>query len=69
MGDAQAQLERDSAIRETIHQKLRDTGEKERLKDLLRQRLIECGWYASPLARAVHTAIALLCCCSSCWRS
>lgn len=25
-------------------QKLIETGEKERLKDLLRQRLVECGW-------------------------
>ena len=28
----------------TINQKLTESGEKERLKELLRTRLIECGW-------------------------
>ena len=31
-------------MRTTIMQKLVETGEKERLKELLRQKLIECGW-------------------------
>ncbi|CAM9474356.1 unnamed protein product [Phaeothamnion confervicola] len=35
---------KDEAVRTTIMQKLIDTGEKERLKDLLRERLIQCGW-------------------------
>ena len=33
-----------SAERTTIHQKLVDTGEKDRLKALLRAKLEECGW-------------------------
>jgi len=42
-----AQAERkqkDDAVRTTIMQKLVETGEKERLKELLRQKLVECGW-------------------------
>ncbi|KAL8566328.1 Transcription and mRNA export factor eny2 [Nucella lapillus] len=31
-------------MRATINQKLVETGERERLKELLRTRLIECGW-------------------------
>jgi len=31
-------------LRTTIHHKLVESGEKERLKDHLRMRLIECGW-------------------------
>ncbi|XP_046385013.1 transcription and mRNA export factor ENY2 [Ischnura elegans] len=31
-------------MKTAINQKLIETGEKERLKDLLRTRLIECGW-------------------------
>ena len=31
-------------MRATIMQKLIETGERERLKDLLRERLIQCGW-------------------------
>ena len=31
-------------MRTTIMQKLVETGEKERLKELLRQKLVECGW-------------------------
>ena len=36
--------QKDDAVRTTIMQKLVETGEKERLKELLRQKLIECGW-------------------------
>ncbi|CAH1780514.1 unnamed protein product [Owenia fusiformis] len=35
---------RDAQMRATINQKLVETGERERLKELLRTRLIECGW-------------------------
>ena len=35
---------KDEQVRTTIHQKLVDTGEKERLKQLLRSKLEECGW-------------------------
>lgn len=31
-------------MRATINQKLVETGERERLKELLRTRLVECGW-------------------------
>lgn len=31
-------------LRASIHHKLVESGEKERLKDHLRMRLIECGW-------------------------
>ena len=34
---------KDEQVRATIHQKLVDTGEKERLKALLRAKLEECG--------------------------
>ncbi|XP_071957682.1 transcription and mRNA export factor ENY2-like [Antedon mediterranea] len=34
----------DAKMRATIHQKMVETGEKERLKELLRAKLIECGW-------------------------
>ena len=46
MSDAGAQerKQKDDAVRTTIMQKLVETGEKERLKELLRQKLIECGW-------------------------
>ncbi|KAJ1458794.1 transcription factor e(y)2-domain-containing protein [Pelagophyceae sp. CCMP2097] len=44
-GDPQAERQRkDDAVRTSIMQKLVETGEKERLKELLRQKLIECGW-------------------------
>ncbi|CAD5116421.1 DgyrCDS5312 [Dimorphilus gyrociliatus] len=36
--------DRELIIRETINQKLEETGEKEKLKRLLRMRLDECGW-------------------------
>jgi len=35
---------KDEAVRATIMQRLIETGEKERLKSLLRDKLIECGW-------------------------
>ena len=35
---------KDEQVRATIHQKLIDTGEKDRLKNLLRAKLEECGW-------------------------
>ncbi|XP_069112172.1 transcription and mRNA export factor ENY2 isoform X1 [Argopecten irradians] len=35
---------KDAQMRATINQKLVETGERERLKELLRTRLIECGW-------------------------
>ncbi|RUS87043.1 hypothetical protein EGW08_005196 [Elysia chlorotica] len=35
---------KDAQMRATINQKLVETGERERLKELLRARLIECGW-------------------------
>lgn len=35
---------RDAQLRATINQKLIETGERDRLKELLRNRLIACGW-------------------------
>uniref|UniRef100_A0A7S2WUF1 Transcription and mRNA export factor ENY2 n=1 Tax=Rhizochromulina marina TaxID=1034831 RepID=A0A7S2WUF1_9STRA len=35
---------KDEAVRATIMQKLIETGEKERLKEMLRSKLVECGW-------------------------
>lgn len=35
---------RDSQMRATINQQLVETGEREKLKELLRVRLTECGW-------------------------
>ncbi|EFJ38067.1 hypothetical protein SELMODRAFT_164290 [Selaginella moellendorffii] len=32
------------SLQEAINLKLVESGEKEKLKDLLRERLIECGW-------------------------
>ncbi|XP_028622302.1 transcription and mRNA export factor ENY2-like [Grammomys surdaster] len=37
-------MNKDAQMRATIHQKVIETGERERLKELLRARLIECGW-------------------------
>lgn len=34
----------DAKMKKAIDQKLVESGEKERLKELLRTRLIECGW-------------------------
>ena len=47
MSNNNTMLERrkkDEQVRATIHQKLIDTGEKDRLKNLLRAKLEECGW-------------------------
>mmetsp|Transcript_22679 Transcript_22679/g.29669 ORF Transcript_22679/g.29669 Transcript_22679/m.29669 type:complete len:103 (+) Transcript_22679:168-476(+) len=35
---------KDEQVRASIMQKLIETGEKDRLKELLRQRLVQCGW-------------------------
>ncbi|KAL5466715.1 hypothetical protein EMCRGX_G030863 [Ephydatia muelleri] len=35
---------KESQVRTRINQKLEETGERERLKELLRSRLQECGW-------------------------
>ncbi|OQR90304.1 enhancer of yellow 2-like [Achlya hypogyna] len=34
----------DEQVKETINQRLVESGEKERLKETLRQKLVECGW-------------------------
>ncbi|GAB6030403.1 Transcription and mRNA export factor eny2 [Chamberlinius hualienensis] len=34
----------EAKMKKAIEQKLLESGEKERLKELLRSRLIECGW-------------------------
>ncbi|XP_025115103.1 transcription and mRNA export factor ENY2 [Pomacea canaliculata] len=44
MADLQERKLKDAQMRATINQKLVETGERERLKELLRTRLIECGW-------------------------
>merc|ERR1719183_1586797 len=45
MSETQAERrEKDDLVRASINQKLVDTGEKEKLKELLRRKLIECGW-------------------------
>jgi len=35
---------RDAQVRAQINQKLVESGERERLKELLRTQLVECGW-------------------------
>jgi enhancer of yellow 2 transcription factor len=35
---------REAAVRATIMERLIESGEKERLMELLRSRLVECGW-------------------------
>nr|XP_011721372.1 transcription and mRNA export factor ENY2 [Macaca nemestrina] len=37
-------MNKDAQMRAGINQKLIETGERERLKELLRAKLIECGW-------------------------
>ncbi|XP_013394876.1 transcription and mRNA export factor ENY2 [Lingula anatina] len=44
MADLQERRLKDAQMRASISQKLVETGERERLKELLRTRLIECGW-------------------------
>ncbi|KDO17584.1 hypothetical protein SPRG_17033, partial [Saprolegnia parasitica CBS 223.65] len=34
----------DEQVKETINQRLVESGEKERLKEALRQKLTACGW-------------------------
>ena len=36
---------KDAHIRHVVATKLEETGEKDRLKGVLRERLIECGWF------------------------
>jgi len=45
MSDAHISRRRkDEQVRRTIEQRLQETGEKDRLKELLRTKLVECGW-------------------------
>uniref|UniRef100_A0A7N4PQ19 Transcription and mRNA export factor ENY2 n=1 Tax=Sarcophilus harrisii TaxID=9305 RepID=A0A7N4PQ19_SARHA len=37
-------MNKDAQMRATINKKLIETGEQERLKELLRAKLIKCGW-------------------------
>ncbi|XP_065749557.1 transcription and mRNA export factor ENY2-like [Phocoena phocoena] len=37
-------MSKDAQMRAAINQKLIETGERERLKELLRAKVIECGW-------------------------
>ncbi|KAJ6776953.1 ENHANCER OF YELLOW 2 TRANSCRIPTION FACTOR, partial [Salix koriyanagi] len=42
--DTAEEEEKQPTLQETINIKLIESGEKERLMELLRERLIECGW-------------------------
>uniref|UniRef100_A0A8I5YLW7 ENY2 transcription and export complex 2 subunit n=1 Tax=Pongo abelii TaxID=9601 RepID=A0A8I5YLW7_PONAB len=42
--DEVSKMNKDAQMRAAINQKLIETGERERLKELLRAKLIECGW-------------------------
>ncbi|XP_059450494.1 transcription and mRNA export factor ENY2 [Corylus avellana] len=42
--DAGENQEKEPSVREIVNIKLIESGEKERLMELLRERLIECGW-------------------------
>jgi len=44
MADAELKRQKEAQIRAAINQKLIESGERERLKDLLRTKLVECGW-------------------------
>lgn len=44
MSELQERKNRDAQMRADINRKLVETGERERLKELLRTRLTECGW-------------------------
>ncbi|KAH3828048.1 hypothetical protein DPMN_129997 [Dreissena polymorpha] len=44
MADLHDRKVKDAQMRATINSKLVETGERERLKELLRTRLVECGW-------------------------
>jgi len=43
MADQELKM-KEAQMKTTINQRLVETGEKERLRDLLRTRLTECGW-------------------------
>ncbi len=44
-GDLQEERRRkDEAVKASVLQKLVETGEKDRLKDMLREKLVQCGW-------------------------
>ncbi|XP_020248432.1 transcription and mRNA export factor SUS1 [Asparagus officinalis] len=42
--DAEEEPEREPTLQEIINIKMIESGEKEKLMELLRERLIECGW-------------------------
>ncbi|CAL5325422.1 unnamed protein product [Camellia sinensis] len=42
--DARDEQQKDTTLEEIINIKLSESGEKERLMELLRERLMECGW-------------------------
>ncbi|XP_076325354.1 transcription and mRNA export factor ENY2-like isoform X3 [Tachypleus tridentatus] len=44
MSDPQDKKLKDLQMKTAVNQKLIETGERERLRELLRTRLIECGW-------------------------
>jgi len=44
MAESDSRKLKDTQLRAAIYQKLVDSGEKDRLKDLLRTKLVECGW-------------------------
>ena len=52
----------DPAERTAIEQRLVETGEKERLKEHLRNRLIECGWREEIKIQAKEVNIDFFCC-------
>ena len=41
---AEVRRDRDEEVRAAINSKLEETGEKEALKGLMRERLVQCGW-------------------------
>jgi len=44
MSSAEQRKEREQNVRQQINRKLVETGEREKLKELLRFKLVECGW-------------------------
>jgi len=44
MSTAEQRKEREQNVRQQITRKLVETGEREKLKELLRFKLVECGW-------------------------
>lgn len=71
----QERRRKDEAVRATIMQKLIETGERERLKDLLRERLIQCGWrdelkvrvYLRSAQSLSKIMLLFVCCCGLSW--